>query len=349
MEFTRDKLGIKLTRLVDEYEAMLVFLGRMNVDVRQELDVQRAGLESLTKLQLRNAIENLTVQINKLRKRFGATRPIGAYARILSKVPYTEDGSVMMFPAHLAVALFQRYPELTEALDRKQMPWHTRIELDARGQFKRQDRWQLRILEAVLYEDMCFFWNESSKWQRQSGDPYENKHAFKKEMALYRAAISSAFYMVEAFCNGIAFELLITRRSELSDRELQLVTEWDATKNRPRYLNIRDKLLQYPRLILRATSPPLQENNCAELSFFLSSAKKFRDSIVHASPGTDRDTFAATKWQSFELIGRDECARVIDSAISLVDQIATSIGRRSTVFWLQPRQRDGTFNESIFD
>ena len=349
MEFARDKLLTNVTRLLSEYEAMVIFLGQMNIDTRQSLDIQSNLLGSLTKQQLKNATNELTIKIGRLRKKFGATRPIGEYARILSKAPYTQDGSVIMFPAHLAVALFKKYPELAETLHKKEMPWHTRIELDARGQFKPQGTWEFRILEAVLFEDMCFFWNEACERQTQSDDPYANKHAFKKEMALYRAAISSAFYMVEAFCNGIAFEILITKKSELSERELELVTEWDATRNRPRHLSIRQKLLKYPRLLLRATSSPLQENNCPDLSFFLSSAKGFRDSIVHANPGTGVDTFAAPKWQSFERITREECARVIDSSISVVDQIATSIQRQGTVFWLQRRQQDGTFNESVFD
>ncbi len=328
---------------------MLVLLGQMNIDVRCHLDGQRTKIDELSKLQLQNANVELTTRINKLRKDYGATYPVGEYTKILGQAPPVQEGSILMLPAHVAVAMFRKYPRIADSLNNKQMPLHARIELDARGQFKQQDRWQFRILEAVLYEDMCFFWNESCKDRLRTGDPYEDKHAFKKEMALYRAAVSSAFYMVEAFCNGIAFEVLMIRRSELTDRELQLVTEWDATHNRPKYLSIRDKLLQYPRLLLRATSPPLQENNCPELSFFLSSAKKLRDSIVHASPGNSSNSFAADKWQTFERIKRDECANVIDSAISVVDQVATSIERRDALFWLQRRQADGTFSESVFD
>lgn len=349
MQFARDKLTASLSRLFDEYEAMVIFLGQMNLDMRRNLLEERAKIPDLTKPQLANAVEQLTSKIGQMRKKFGATRPLGEYAQILQKAPQPEDEAVLMFPAHVGLALFDKYPELSELLRNNKMPWHTRVELDARGQFRRQHHWQFKILEAVLFEDMCFFWNESFNYQRALGDPYERKHSFKKEMALYRAAISSAFYMVEAFCNGIAFEVLIKRRDELSDRELQLVTEWDSTRSRPKHLSIRDKLLQYPRLLLQASAPPLQESNCPDLAFFLSSAKRFRDAIVHASPGTDKDQFAATKWKAFEEIRREDCAKVLDSTISMVDKIATSINRRDSIFWLQRRQEDGSFNESVFD
>ena len=349
MEFARDKLRRNIVHLLDEYEAMLILLGQMNIKIRRHLDSQRVKVDELTKLQLQNAEKELNSLLIKVRRQYGAMLSIGEYTKIVRQSPPVQEGAVLLMPAHFAVAMFQKYPRIADGLKNHQIALHTRVELDVLGQYKQQDRWQFRILEAVLYEDMCFYWNESCKDRLRTGDPYEDKHVFKKEMALYRAAVSSAFYMVEAFCNGIAFEVFLSRRSELTERELQMVTEWDAVHNRPKYLSIRDKLLQYPRLLLRSTSPPLQENNCADLSFFLSSAKQLRDSIVHASPGSSSNTLAADKWQTFERIKREDCAKVIDSAISILDQIAKAIGRRDALFWLQRRQEDGTFNDSVFD
>jgi hypothetical protein len=150
-------------------------------------------------------------------------------------------------------------------------------------------------------------------------------------------------------CNGMAVEVFLTRRESLSEKDLQRVTEWDATKGHTRYVTTRDKLLHYPRLLTNASAPVIQENSSPELSYSLSSAKEFRDAIVHANPAPDYETLAPQKSQTFMRLHHAECGKIVDCSIAVIDQIATAIGRRKTVFWLQHRQADGLFDKSVFD
>jgi hypothetical protein len=72
MEFARDKLRRNIVNLLDEYEAMLILLGQMNIKIRRHLDSQRVKVDELTKLQLQNAEKELNSLLIKVRRQYGA-------------------------------------------------------------------------------------------------------------------------------------------------------------------------------------------------------------------------------------------------------------------------------------
>ncbi len=348
VEFARDRLRVRLSKLVDEYEAMVILLARMSPLVARQIENEREGVKLANKSQLQLGTQKLSATINRIRRDAGATQPVGYYSSLLNHNQLNE-GWIRTIPVYVAVALFNKYPRLADALQSHELPIHATIELDYLGEGSRPEIYEFRITEAMLFEDMCFFWNESCAIHEKAIEPGSSKQLTKRLIAFHRAAVSAAFYMVEAFCNGIALEIFLTRRDELSEQELEWVTEWNAKHSRPRYLSIRDKLLKYPRLLLDTQAPPIQENNSPELSFFLSSAKELRDAIVHANPAPNLETLLPQKTQIFERLDHDQCARVIDSSIEVVNQIATSVGRDKSIFWLQTRKEDGAFDDSVFD
>lgn len=334
--------------MLDEYEAMLALLAFMNAPTKRELAARRAAIDRASKKSLQATRNSLKQKLTELRRDVGATRALGYYATMLKRIKDIQ-GRVVTIPAYVGLALFSKYPRVVEAVKNDELPAHAHIELDIQGRYEPQDRLQLHILEAMLFEDMCRFWNDSCEIIIDPERPHAMKAEIKRRSALYRAAVSSAFYMVEAYCNGIAFEVFATRKDELSDRELEMVTERDIKHSRPKYLTIRDKILHYPRLLARAAAPLLQENNCPDLAFFLSNAKQFRDAIVHASPALTPDTLQPEKGRLFVGLDHEQCARVVDSAISVVQKIASAIERPKSIFWIQPRQSDGRFDPSVFD
>src|SRR6266705_845369 len=347
VEFARDKLRAQLSNLIDEYEAMIILLAHMNRTVKTRLDAERAALATANKRQLQLGIDKLSAQIKKLRSKTGATQPLGIYRRFLEvQVTVVPQGEfILSLPAYLALSLFSKYPRVAKSLEEDTPPPHAAIEIDYRGRYEPQERFQFHILEAMLFEDMCMFWNEATAIRPEAKRPHSEKIQVKRLAAVLRAAVSSAFYMVEAFCNGIAVEVVLSRRDSLTDKELQRVTEWDAAKGTRRFVSVRDKLFLYPRLLVGAPAPLVQENNSPELSYFLSSAKEFRDAIVHANPAPDYETLAPQKSQTFMRLNYGECAKIIDCSVSVIEQISTATGRRKSVFWLQHRQENGLFDE----
>jgi hypothetical protein len=349
VEFARDRLRDQLSKLIDEYEAMLVLLAKVDLSVKEKLQTERDMLPLANKRQLQVGIQKFSATINRIRRATGATQPIGRYTSILSRSPYLE-GRVRSIPAYLALVFFSKYPRVAEALERYELPAHAMIELDCSDQYHRSEVYEYRLPEAMLFEDMCCFWNESCTLNEAASRPDSKKYELKRLIAFHRAAVSSAFYMVEAFCNGIALEVVLSRRDELSEREFQMVTEWDTKNSRPKYITMRDKIIHYPRLLMAAASPLIQENNSPELSYFLSSAKQLRDAIVHANPAPDYETFELPdKTRMLESLDHEECAKVVDCAIAVIDQIGTVTGRRKAAFWLQNRLEDGPFDSSVFD
>lgn len=334
IEFARDRHWSQLSKLIDEYEAMLA----------KSLDVDRATLKAANKQKMKVSINIASNRLTKLRRETGANFPIGTYTQFLRNHIYPE-GKVLLLQL---ITLFSKYPGIADALSNDEVPIHASVELDCQGKYEDSGGFQYRILEAMLFEDMCSFWNEACVILT-TDKLHSKKRNIKRLHSCYRAAVSSTFYMVEAYCNGIANEVMLTRSDELTEKERQLLTGWDAKQDRSRYLTVRDKLLQYPRLFLRALAPPIQENNSAELAYFLSRAKEFRDAIVHANPAHDYKTLGPKKTQTFENLNHAECAKVVDCSISVVDQVVTAIGRRKAAFWLQKRRSDGLFDESVFD
>jgi len=349
VKFARDKLRAKLVEMLDEYEAMLVFLARIDEPLRRSIAEQRLQAESEGKRQLLLRIEKLSSQINSLRRTNGATQRVGYYSKALRDHP-GEEARVRTIPIYTAVALFNNYPGLAEALASRELPPHTTIELDYVGTGQRPLIYEFRITEAMFFEDMCFFWNESSELARSTNPITSEKLDVKRLIALHRAVVSSAFYMVEAFCNGLALEVWLTRKDELTDRELQMITEWDAIAARPRYLSIRDKLIHYPRLLMARKHPLIQEGNSPDFDYFLTSAKELRDAIVHANPAPNLNTWEpSVKSQALENLSHQQCGNVLDSAIAVIDQILTATERRQSAFWLQRRQPNGLFDNSVFN
>ena len=351
VEFARDKLRAQLSDLIDEYEAMFVLLARMNSSVRARFEAERVALAEAGKRQLQAGISRLSAELKRLRRETGATRPLGTYARFLkaqvAAVP--ANGFVLSLPVYLALFLFSKYPNVAKRLENHELPAHAFIELDYGGRYEPLDQLQLQIIEAMLLEDMCLFWNESSAIELDASEPYGQKMQLKRREALLRGAVSSAFYMVEAFCNGIALEVYLTRQGSLSEKDLQRISEWDATRGCPKYQTMRDKILHYPRLLIGASSPLIQESNSPELSYFLGSAKELRDAIVHANPAPDYNTLAPQKWQTLLRLNHLQCGEIVDCSIAVVNQVATAINRRDSIFWLQPRQPNGLFDETVFD
>ena len=202
-----------------------------------------------------------------------------------------------------------------------------------------------RLLEALLYEDMCALYNLSVDLSRKAESSAGSNG--KQANALRRAVVTAAFYFLESYLNGLAYDFLATTQRSLSEKELELLTEWVATKNARRYASFRDKLLQYPKIILGLEPPPLQESNCMPLAFMLQQIKTLRDAIVHASPVTFNSTegMSAKELALFDM-QLELIDRIVDETIALVRTIENTVrGTNAFLDWLNDRDQ-GRFPEA---
>jgi hypothetical protein len=356
IEFSRDRFRKRLSSLIDEYEAMLVLLAQMNPSLRNRFQAERQALSEASKRELQKAIIRLNEELKRFRRETGATQRIGTYAPFLKAQVQNiaQRGFVLSLPIYMALFLFKNYPNVSERVASHDIPIHAFLEIDYEGSYESPEYLQFQIPEAMLFEDMCSFWNEASEISVDLARVYNEKLNIKRRQALLRGAVSSAFYMVEAFCNGIAFDVFLNCWDSISDNDRQRITEWDVARGRPKYQTVRDKILHYPRMLVGSSSPLIQENNSPELAFFMTSAKELRDAIVHANAAPDYTSITVKslippKWQALLHLNRDICAEVVDCSISVIEQIASAIDRQKSVFWLQRRGPNGLFHASVFE
>ncbi len=164
-----------------------------------------------------------------------------------------------------------------------------------------------------------------------------------------RSSVLSAFYFVEAYLNGIAFDFFVRNASTISEQEVETLLEWDGKGNREKWLNFRDKLYKYPRIIMGVQHPPLTDSNSPEVKLLLTKAKEIRDAIVHQSPKPDLSTREFAKLASFMHLRLHDASEIVDASISLARKLNSALGKNGIrADWLIDRDASGRFPTEAF-
>jgi hypothetical protein len=173
-----------------------------------------------------------------------------------------------------------------------------------------------------------------------------------KKLSLHlRTAVLSAYYFVEAYLNGIAFDYHYYNRQTLSQSENDLLMEWNSKKNRQKFVGFEEKIKEYPKLILQTTEPPLTITNCRELAVLLGDAKEMRDAIVHQSSKTSDISITPAKVRWLQEVSVDRTGEIVDAAAGFVKKLNTALGKSGmAIRWLHPRDPlSGLFPLEAFD
>ncbi len=232
---------------------------------------------------------------------------------------------------------------------------------DFGGEFGQTKSFEFFLPEVVLYEDMCLAYNLAvlSKYESKPGsvDKIRSK-TFKLHL---HTAILSSFYFVEAYLNGIAFDFYFRMKGDrqLSQEEIDKLGEYDSERGRERWVSFRDKMLQYPKIVLgRLKDPPLTEINCPEMKILVSEARALRDSLVHNSPKFELEVVGGKR----QLIGKkvrsiidvkmEDVTTIVDAAVGYVkklDGLLQAHGHHRKVDWLFESDEKGIFPAKTFE
>jgi len=338
----------KAQRLYREYAAILILTNQVTVQTKGQLDSSKAYILRSNKSELRELIQQLEEKIPRLRQEFGVISPRAELIRLSDMAEATpHEKPYLLIPKYLLQAFFSHYER---ALPRfPVLPMHAQICIDAGKHRVDQGAVEYCILEAALFEDMCALFNLIKRHNELSSEPNALKKQNKITSALSRSTVATAFHFVEGYLNGIAFEHYVLNESSLDDKTKILLTEWDHVRNRAAFQSLKEKALKYPRIAKGEEQPLLQESNCPELSLILGEAKVLRDSIVHASPKYNLETFEAKKLNEFFDIDLGRVERMVDAAIGLVRKLEVAIkGNDRRLFWLHCKGEDGSFPDAVF-
>jgi hypothetical protein len=225
---------------------------------------------------------------------------------------------------------------------------HTRVAIDIRRRYSKPGFFRYWLPEATLYEDMAISYNEAAATEIARGNDATKRQGKLHSRAL-RGAVSSAFYFVEAYINGISFDFLVRNESRLDQQTKDLITEWDSNRNCQKWLKFEHKLIKYPAAILGVKHSPLQASNCPEMKILITAGKQFRDAINHQSPMNNPLTLRPEKVMSLLELNIVKTREIVDAAVAYVRILNGVLGGDGIdLSWLHERQADGLFPEAAW-
>jgi hypothetical protein len=340
-------LKLKVLDLLDETEAIEILANLINpARVADFREMRELVWHAPDRRRFPAMITQLKDQIRELRSSCGVKASSDDLRTFLVEARGVPEHEVLWAHVILLTRLLSAYDDQT-------WPPHAQIMLDPHGTEPRWPQIEVRLLEATLYEDMCVLFNLARRTlhseAQQVGNTRLEKGQLKTGGASCRATLTSAYYFLEGYLNGIAARYLVTHGESMEQETRDLLTEWDSKKKRPRWLPVREKILKFTRIVSGQAQSPIQENNCAELEVLTKTAKQLRDSIVHASPLPDHITRVPEKERAVFNVTLQDAERVVDAAIGFVRKIEIAVyGSDKLLHWLEARGDDGFFSETAF-
>lgn len=335
MKYAIDRLRNKALRLLRENHALGFVISPPDQDGLRAIQSNKERIEGANKAQLQSYIQKVSSHIRERRTEYGVRASREQLIAFLEKAEAAPPGQFYLPTVAELREFFQDYARVWP--DSRLMPAHARIFFDAHG---RETFGNVRILEATIYEDMAALWNLLHDRKGLNLDictPKERKTYY----ALCRSTVTAAVYFVEAYLNGLAFDYSTDHSTSLTEEEKGILSDFDFSKNRSRYLSLRDKFIKYQRIILQETHAPLQPNNFQPLKRLLEISESIRSPLAHPAPHKEIEIY----WVKIET-----ASDAVDSAIASVIRLESLIrGDLRRVLWLLKRSDGGEFSEKVFD
>jgi len=334
-----------------EYRAIMILANWLVGEDRLRVDKSLEVLPTLPRQKLQEKYSKIRRELTELKLTLGAKAKLSEYEKLLSGIPgHTPEKGLLFMPKHLIQQYYFDHYERVFPLFAS-LPPHARIGInifDISGTAK--GKVEFSLLEATLFEDMAFLWNATMDAIAEVNAPQEAP-LIKRRIALMRATARAIFYLLEGYINGMAVDILVTTKPNVLTRnEKSKLEEWDDDKKQPRLLRLRDKLLQYPKIALRAEHPPLQESNCPEIALLLEKEETVRHPLVHPTPKIEEWRDASLRESAFFNLTVDQVGEMVDAVIRLIGKFNEAVGEQfgGVNEWLHSRGADGRFSEAAF-
>jgi hypothetical protein len=341
-----DRLRQRADQRLWEIEALAVFTHQLGEKNASEISKAREDIATKGPKRLREILEMAEGHIAWLRERSGFAGDISLLIELV-KDARGKSPIILTFPKWHLDHLFRSYGNCFPGWD--EYPPHVGIPIDGSGDMQRAIWHGIYLPEAILYEDMCASYNLAKRSHGKRYEPTTSKVDIKAHDMAVRSAILAAYYFVEAYLNAVAFDYWSREQSNLKQEQIDLLLEWDSKKQRQRWLSFEEKTNRYPRTILGLEHCPLAASNCEELRYLLSTGKKIRDSIVHASPKVDPATDRIDKLSHMLGANLSHATTTVDASIGYVRRLNGILGSYGyDLDWMIDRDPSGEFPDSAF-
>ncbi len=351
----RSNLRRKAELAYREYRVLMILAGWLTGQERVQIDKSLDILPKLPRRRLQAEYSTLRGEIAELRQRLGAKATLTDYEWLLKvhgeMAQRAGSGTLLFVPKWVLMQrYFSRYESAFPLFT--SLPPHARIGIDVEGilrPVKPEITWHL--LEAKLFEDTALLWNATLDADASCKSDPNSRHASKWLDALVRVTTRSAFYLIEGYLNGLAFDIIMTvNPGDLRDDDITMLREWDTQSSRPRLLSLRRKLLEYPRIATRQQNPPLQESNCPEMRLILEQEEHIRHALVHPTPKLEEWKETDIRESVFFKLSPDEAGKIVDASITVIRKVSEVTGSKfgDVNVWLVNRGVHGRFPDRAF-
>jgi len=339
---------------LDQLEFLAAFNFQLDKKLKSQLDALRQEVEWSPTKRLRDMRDAFDRDITDYSSQIGCRMKPHRLVRFMNS-QFGIERAFAYIPKFVLTQLFTKFRDFIPNWE--SYPAHALIGFDFTGQCDFHGTIEYLLPEAECYEDMGYAYNQAVLTSPEHLGKRLSKVENKAHYFYVRSATLSAFYFIEAYLNGIAFDFCYRTGdfSKLTIKQRELLCEWDAKRDREKWVSFRNKLLQYPKVILGLNAPPLTETNCEEIRVLAAEAKEIRGSLVHSSPRVEL-TPVGGKYQAIgrkvrSLMGLrlDDATKIVDSAVTLPKKINGMMGTRGyKLDWLIERDSTGMFPSEAF-
>lgn len=343
-------LRLEVLKNCDVLQAILAFNYWLSKTTKSNLDAIRSMAPTAPAKPLRNIRDQLRTQL-KIR-----TRELGCLLDDPTSFAATfiracANGMIPTFSkAAIDSQLFSNFCGGHSAW--KRYPPHLRLQTHFNWVVSEPLTFHFQLPEAMLYEDMALAYNfahdtlaAASQKSAPGGD-----FDVKKNHFYMRTSLLCAFYFVEAYLNGVAYDFYYKHKSSLSMKDQDLLLEWDSQRTKRSLVSFERKINEYPKIILKCQHPPVTVSNSKNLKVLLGDGKEMRDSIVHQSSKTFDISQVPEKVKWLLSIRFDRVTEVVDAAVGFVKELNTILGNYGLLLdWLFSRNSEtGRFPTESF-
>lgn len=340
----------RLKRKYRKYRAILILTNSLGKRDRASIDRSLEGIEQGPARQLRVWAVEIDKRLRETIARYGVVASLEELEYFLvagrDEVHVGDHEYLLLSKYHLSKA-FRHYERALPVFPKLSL--HARIGIDINSFRESIREMEIFQLEASLFEDMAVLWNQASEGSIQAAQSDSSKVQVKCSNAILRAAAKTAFNLLEGYLKGLACDILLTR--SVTDDERVELEEWDAMKCRPRFLSLRDKLLQYPKIALGAKHPPIQETSVPAMPRVLELERALRHALIHPSPLVEASAPSSSREAAFYQLSAGSVATLCDDVIDVIQKVAETVGPDygDVSLWLSRRDTTGLFPPLTFD
>jgi hypothetical protein len=342
------ELRLEVLKECDVLQAILAFNYSLTKKHKSDLDEIRALAPTSPAKRLRDIRDQLRANIKRMTRELGCLVDPNSFAATF--IRGCLGGIPNFSKAAIDSTLFSNFCGGNPTW--KAFPPHLRLQAHINWTVSELCIFHFELPEAMLYEDMPLAYNlahDTRTQASQASGPGGNIDV-KKHYLHLRTALLSAFYFVEAYLNGIAYDYWYKKRTSLSTNDQDLLLEWDSQRHRRSLVSFEKKINEYPKIILNCQHPPLTVTNSKSLNLLLGDGKEMRDSVVHQSSKTLDISKVPDKVKWMQSIRFEPVTQVVDAAVGFVKEMNGLLGNDGLLLdWMYLRDpQAGTFPPEAF-